>query len=83
MMREIKVGFIGAGAELDEGRLREVVGADEDDLFAYEGTLAMHEHFFECVRKGETPCGDIRDVIHTSRLVDRLERFRRVVIGGS
>jgi len=61
----------------------ELAGADEDDLFAYEGTLAMHEHFFECVRKGETPCGDIRDVIHTSRLVDRLERFRRVVIGGS
>jgi predicted dehydrogenase len=50
----------------------EVAGMDAGDFFAYEGTLAMHQHFVECVRKGETPSSDIRDVIHTSLLVDRL-----------
>ena len=44
----------------------------EEDGLAYEGILAMHEHFIDCIRTGETPCSDIRDVIHTSRLVERL-----------
>ena len=41
-------------------------------LAAGKGILAMHEHFIDCIRTGETPCSDIRDVIHTSRLVERL-----------
>ena len=44
----------------------------EEDILDYEGILPMHEHFIECIRTGETPCTDIRDVIHTARLVERL-----------
>jgi predicted dehydrogenase len=50
----------------------QVAGADEKDIPRYEGVLSMHEHFVECVRNGNTPCSDIRDVIYTSRLVERL-----------
>lgn len=50
----------------------ELTGTDPDDEPSYEGVLAMHQHFVDCIRSGETPCSDIRDVIHTSHLVDRL-----------
>jgi len=42
------------------------------DIDSYEGALTMHQHFIDCIRKGEVPCSDIRDVIHTSHLVDQL-----------
>ena len=51
----------------------EINGTDPDDTPSYEGVLAMHQEFADCVRSGETPSSDIRDVIHTSRLIDRLE----------
>jgi predicted dehydrogenase len=46
--------------------------AEEADVPRYEGALAMHEHFVSCVQRGEVPCSDIRDVIHTSLMMDRL-----------
>ncbi|MBM3214503.1 Gfo/Idh/MocA family oxidoreductase [Candidatus Poribacteria bacterium] len=48
-------------------------GGEPNDGDRYEGVLTMHEHFVECVREGKTPISDIRDVVHTSDLVDRLE----------
>ena len=48
-------------------------GVDAGDARAYDGTLRMHQHFAECIRTGKTPITDIRDVVHTSRLVARLE----------
>ena len=57
------------GAEID--------GAQQGDRLAYDGTVAMHRHFAECVRTGATPLTDIRDVIHTSQLVARLEGDER------
>lgn len=50
----------------------EVEGKKIGDEPSYEGVLNMHQHFVECIHRGEVPCSDIRDVIHTSRLVDRL-----------
>lgn len=50
----------------------ELTGTDPDDEPAYEGVLAMHQHFVDCIRNGEIPCSDIRDVINTSHLVDKL-----------
>lgn len=50
----------------------EVAGKDSNDVPSYEGVLAMHQHFVDCIRNGEVPCSDIRDVIHTSHLVDQL-----------
>jgi len=50
----------------------ELTGVDAGDVDAYEGVLAMHRHFADCVRSGEVPNADIRDVIHTSILCERL-----------
>lgn len=51
----------------------EVDGVDEKDVPRYEGTLTMHEHFVDCVINGKTPLTDLRDVIHSIDLVDRIE----------
>ncbi len=51
----------------------EVDGVDEQDVPRYEGTLTMHEHFVDCVVNGKTPLTDLRDVIHSIDLVDRIE----------
>jgi len=51
----------------------EVDGVDEKDVPRYEGTLTMHEHFVDCVVNGKTPLTDLRDVIHSIDLVDRIE----------
>ena len=51
----------------------EVDGVDEGDVRRYDGTLTMHEHFLECIEKGAAPLTDLRDVIHTVHLVDRIE----------
>lgn len=47
--------------------------AGSDDSFDYEGTLAAHRHFVDCVREGRQPLTDVRDVIGTMRLVEQLE----------
>jgi len=57
-----------SGAEID--------GVDPNDVDRYEGVLTMHEHFVDCIQKGEIPCSDIRDVIQTSLLVDQLAGCR-------
>ena len=54
-----------SGAEID--------GGTADDARSYDGTLTMHQHFAECIRTGQTPSSDIRDVCITSRLVAPLE----------
>ena len=51
----------------------EVDGVDEEDVQLYEGTLTMHEHFLDCIEKGLVPLTDLRDVIHTVHLIDRIE----------
>ena len=51
----------------------EVGGVDEKDVRRYDGTLTMHEHFLDCVENGNVPITDLRDVIHTMRLVDQIE----------
>ena len=51
----------------------EVDGVDEKDVPRYEGALTMHEHFVDCVVNGKTPLTDLRDVIHSINLVDRIE----------
>ena len=51
----------------------EISGSEPEDTRGYDGTLAMHQHLAECIRTGRTPISDIRDVIHTSHLVARLE----------
>ena len=51
----------------------DISGTAVEDVDSYQGALAMHEDFIRCIQTGETPSTDIRDVIHTSRLVDRIE----------
>jgi predicted dehydrogenase len=52
----------------------EVDGADQKDADRYEGVLTMHEHFVDCVLNRRVPSSDLRDVIHTVKLVDWIER---------
>ncbi|MBM3262327.1 MAG: Gfo/Idh/MocA family oxidoreductase [candidate division Zixibacteria bacterium] len=51
-------------------------GALQTDTDRYEGVLTMHEHFIDCVVNRRTPSSDLRDVIHTIRLVDWIENGR-------
>jgi virulence factor len=51
----------------------ELSGAEPGGSDRYEGVLSMHEHFVDCIRSGATPNADIRDAVHSMRLVDRLE----------
>ena len=51
----------------------EINDDDPEDTPRYEGALAMHEHFVESVRNQTIPFSDLRDVIHTIRLVDWIE----------
>lgn len=51
----------------------EVDGVDQNDVDRYEGVLAMHEHFAQCVVDREVPSSDLRDVIHSIDLVDQIE----------
>lgn len=51
----------------------EVDGVAEEDAYLYEGTYTMHQHFIDCVQTGTVPSSDLRDVIHTIKLVDQIE----------
>lgn len=51
----------------------EVDGVDQADEAEYEGVLTMHRHFLDAIRTGRTPLTDIRDIIHTARLVAQIE----------
>lgn len=68
---KIEIYEDNSGPEVLSGA--EICRTDASDTASYEGTLAMHRHFVECIHSGETPCSDIRDVIQTSQLVDQLE----------
>jgi len=68
--REIEICEDGKPPRIVKGW--ELTGTDPNDEPVYEGVLAMHQHFVDCIRKKQVPCSDIRDVIHTSHLVDKL-----------
>lgn len=51
----------------------EVDRVDQADVDRYEGVLTMHEHIAECIRTGQTPLTDIRDAIHSMKIVAQLE----------
>jgi virulence factor len=49
----------------------ELAGATDGP--SYEGILAAHQHFAECIRENKEPISSLRDVVKTCRLVDQLE----------
>ena len=51
----------------------EIDSVDEKDVPRYEGLLHMHEDFIDCVNDDRQPGADIRDVIHSIELVDKIE----------
>ena len=51
----------------------EIDGVEEDDVPRYEGLLHMHEDFIDGVNNNKQPIADIRDVIHSIDLVDKIE----------
>ena len=51
----------------------EIAGVERSDTASYDGTLAMHRHFIECIREDRQPLTDIRDVIHSMQLVADIE----------
>ena len=51
----------------------EVDGVAQEEVYKYEGTYTMHQHFITCIQNGTVPISDIRDVIHTIKLVDEIE----------
>ena len=63
------------GSEPSEITGAEIAGVSADEKAAYGGEQAMHEHFVDCVRNKKVPLTDIRDVIHTSRLVTQIARY--------
>ena len=55
----------------------EVDGVDQADKASYEGVLTMHRHLVESVRLERIPNGDLRDAIHSVRLVNQIEAAER------
>lgn len=51
----------------------EIDGVEKGDVDSYEGALTMHQHFVDCINNNQVPNSDLRDVIHSIRLVDQLE----------
>ena len=51
----------------------EIDGIEKEDVASYDGVLTMHRHFVDCINTDQVPHNDLRDVIHSIRLVDRLE----------
>ena len=43
------------------------------DTKPFDGELAMHAHFLDCVQRGKHPINDLRDVIKTIELMVKLE----------
>ncbi len=74
MPRQIEICKDGESSRIVPGW--ELTGTDPKDEATYEGVLAMHRHFADCIQRGETPCSDIRDVIHSSHLMDQLMGLR-------
>ena len=55
----------------------EINGVPMQDALSYGGVVPMHCHFLECIPNRKVPNSDIRDVIHTVHLVDRIEAADR------
>ena len=70
MPEQIEICENGKDRRIAKGS--ELTGTDHADVPTYEGILAMHQHFLDCIKDGQIPCSDIRDVIHTSHLVEQL-----------
>ena len=70
MPKQIEICEDGKDSRIIQGY--ELTGTEPNDVPTYEGILAMHQHFVDCIRNGQIPCSDIRDVIHTSHLVEKL-----------
>ncbi|MCZ6634617.1 MAG: Gfo/Idh/MocA family oxidoreductase [bacterium] len=51
----------------------EIEGVDKEDTASYEGALDMHRHFIDCIHNKKVPTSDLRDAIHSIRLVDQIE----------
>ena len=51
----------------------DIRGVDPEDSRLYDGTLEMHRHVAGSIAAGRIPLNDIRDAVHTSELVARLE----------
>ena len=51
----------------------EIAGVNRDQVRHYDGQVAMHGHFIDCILDNKTPLTDLRDVINTAHLVDRIE----------
>ena len=51
----------------------QITNTPADDQPTYEGILAMHQHFIDCINNQQVPSSDLRDVIKTIKLVDQLE----------
>jgi predicted dehydrogenase len=68
---QIEIHEQGKGSRTLSGA--EAGGADPRDVDAYEGVLAMHQHFADCIRTREVPISDIRDAVHTARLVAQIQ----------
>jgi predicted dehydrogenase len=51
----------------------EIDGTEKNDVDSYEGALTMHQHFVDCINNNQVPNSDLRDVIHSIRLVNQLE----------
>lgn len=63
---------------LDDSNKEEVAGHEfanvaKEDSAAYDGTLAMHQHFIECIKEDKQPLTDIRDAILSMQLVADIE----------
>ena len=73
---QIRILEDGEEPEVLSGAEAAGLGPDGADRWKFGGDLAMHRHVAGCIRKGEIPENDIRDVIHTSNLVARIEGAR-------
>ena len=53
----------------------ELAGLPKDDSLGFGGESVMHQHFVDCVREDRIPDTDIREIIHTSRLVNEIAQY--------
>ena len=51
----------------------ELTNSSINDQLVYEGILALHQHFIDCIKNDQVPSSDLRDVVKTVKLVDQLE----------
>lgn len=59
----------------------DLAGVEEEQVRHYDGQLAMHRHFIDCILTNRQPSTDLRDVVHTAALLDRIEAPERLTSG--